>query len=86
MDIIMWGMELLNVHHLPSVSTLKDISSKQQEEVGIRTLRYEGALGNIYYANSLADTIAQVRLFSLSIDLYSRPHWSPSSHLFTGVL
>ena len=61
MDIIMWAMELLKVDHLPSVSTLKDISSKQQEKVGIRTLRYEGALGNIYYANSLADTIAQVR-------------------------
>lgn len=53
-------MELLNVDSLPSLTTLKSLSADQQEYVGIRTFRYEGALGNIYYANSLGDTIAQV--------------------------
>lgn len=61
MDIIIWAMELLNVDYLPSVTTLKNLSSDQQQKVGIRMLRHEGALGHIYYTNSLSDTIAQVR-------------------------
>lgn len=92
MDIIMWAMELLNVDYLPSVSTLKALSRDQQEAVGIRTLRYDGALGHVYYVNSLADTIAQVCFTSSPDSLtsvessvlqeFSNPRVAPHLHFY----
>ncbi|KAI0309831.1 hypothetical protein OF83DRAFT_1179167 [Amylostereum chailletii] len=59
MEMILWAMAILGVNDLPSVSWLKDLSADLQEEYGIRTLRYQGALGHVYYANSIADQIVQ---------------------------
>lgn len=73
----MWAMELLNVDYLPSVSTLKALSADQQEAVGIRTLRYDGALGHVYYVNSMADTIAQVCFQPSQIFLQTSSNSSP---------
>ena len=50
----------LGVSDLPSTSGLKDTVNALQERYGIRTNRHEGALGHIYYTNSLADQISQV--------------------------
>ena len=66
MDIISWGMAVLGIDNLPSISSMKDISDDLQDLYGIQTHRYEGALGHIYYANSLADQIAQVCLFKIN--------------------
>jgi len=60
MEIISWGMAVLGIDNLPSISLMKDISDDLQQSYGIQTHRYEGALGHIYYVNSLADQIAQV--------------------------
>ncbi|THH17637.1 hypothetical protein EW146_g3214 [Bondarzewia mesenterica] len=59
MEIISWGMLHLGIDDLPSVSWLKDMSNVLQDLFGIRTIRYEGALGHVYYTNSLEDMIAQ---------------------------
>ena len=50
----------LGVSDLPSTLGLKDTVNALQERYGIRTNRHEGALGHIYYTNSLADQISQV--------------------------
>lgn len=59
MEIIAWGMFNLGVSDLPSTSGLKETVHTLQERYGIRTNRHEGALGHIYYTNSLADQISQ---------------------------
>ena len=65
MEIILWGMAVLGINNIPSISSMKDISDDLQELYGIWTHCYEGALGHIYYANSLADQIAQVCIFKI---------------------
>jgi len=60
MEIISWGMAVLGIDDLPSISSMKNVSDNLQDLYGIQTHCYEGALGHIYYVNSLADQIAQV--------------------------
>ena len=60
MEIILWGMFNLGVNDIPSISGVKDSVQGLHSQYGIRTLRYSGALGHVYYVNSLADQIAQV--------------------------
>lgn len=59
-------MNALGVDFLPSVVQLKDLNVHMQNVCGIRTLRYEGQLGHLYYVNSIADIVAQVCLRSFS--------------------
>ncbi|ETW79803.1 hypothetical protein HETIRDRAFT_48824 [Heterobasidion irregulare TC 32-1] len=59
MEIITWGMMNLGIDDLPSISSLKDTFGGLQQRYGIRTTRREGALGHVYYTNSLADQICQ---------------------------
>jgi len=66
MEIISWGMAILGIDDLPSISSMKNISDDLQDLYGIQTHRYEGALGHIYYANSLADQIAQVSIIIIN--------------------
>ena len=58
---ICWAMSSLGVPSLPSQYILKNSNNKMHDKYGIRTIRYNGALGHIYYANDLLQIIAQVR-------------------------
>ncbi|VDC00800.1 unnamed protein product [Peniophora sp. CBMAI 1063] len=59
METINWCCTTLGIDSIPSVSWLKEMSDDLQDKIGIRTLRFQGALGHVYYANSLQDQIAQ---------------------------
>ncbi|VDC01359.1 unnamed protein product [Peniophora sp. CBMAI 1063] len=59
METITWAQAALHVDNVPSVSWLKNMSDDLQDKIGIRTLRFQGALGHVYYSNSLQDQIAQ---------------------------
>ncbi|KAI0040193.1 hypothetical protein FA95DRAFT_912230 [Auriscalpium vulgare] len=59
MEIIRWGLAMFGIDNIPSVSWMKELDSDLQRIYGIRTLRHTGALGHIYYTNSLSDIIAQ---------------------------
>lgn len=48
------------VNDVPSLSQRQKMNEILQKYCGINTLRYEGALGHIYYLNSISDLIAQV--------------------------
>ena len=79
MEIISWGMFNLGISDLPSNSGLKETVHALQERFGIRTHRREGALGHIYYTNSLADQVSQVSVWNT----LCRPHHLIS--VFAGI-
>ncbi|KAJ3884694.1 hypothetical protein GG344DRAFT_91457 [Lentinula edodes] len=56
---IHWAMLTLGVPNLPSDRTMDEIDKEMQHMCGIRSIRYNGKLGHIYYANDLAGIIAQ---------------------------
>ncbi|KDQ05534.1 hypothetical protein BOTBODRAFT_122651 [Botryobasidium botryosum FD-172 SS1] len=49
----------LGLEDIPSDRVMDEIDRSLQELCGIQSLRYEGVLGHIYYANDLAAIIAQ---------------------------
>lgn len=53
-------MDMLGIDNVPSLTRLKDIDRMLQSFCGVRTIRYEGNLGHVYYGNNLGDIIAQV--------------------------
>lgn len=53
-------MKSLGVGNLPSVAQLKDSNVRMQGYCGVKSIRYEGQLGHLYYANSIADIVSQV--------------------------
>lgn len=53
-------MLALGVPNLPSDKTMDQIDKEMQCMCGIRSIRYDGKLGHVYYANDLAAIIAQV--------------------------
>ncbi|KAI6028105.1 hypothetical protein EDC04DRAFT_2869165 [Pisolithus marmoratus] len=59
LQVILWGLSVLGVDNVPSTRMLKDIDSMLQSQYGIPSVRYEGALGHIYYINHLPSIIAQ---------------------------
>ncbi|KAI0782792.1 hypothetical protein C8Q75DRAFT_795782 [Abortiporus biennis] len=59
MEVILWSMAILGVDDVPSVSVMKEINATLQVLCGVDTIRYEGKLGHVYYANDLASIIAQ---------------------------
>ncbi|KAI0311059.1 hypothetical protein OF83DRAFT_1177947 [Amylostereum chailletii] len=58
-EIILWGMSMFGISNLPSVGVMKALDADLQDLYGIRSIRYDGALGHPYYVNNLADIIAQ---------------------------
>ncbi|KAG5633997.1 hypothetical protein H0H81_003978 [Sphagnurus paluster] len=58
-ETIHWAMQVLGVADLPSDRTMDDINRALQDLCGIESLRYDGALGHIYYSNDLAGILAQ---------------------------
>lgn len=64
--LIVTLLRKLGFQNVPSASTLKDLDSALQKAFGIQTIRYEGALGHIYYVNDIRAIIAQVRIASLN--------------------
>ncbi|KAH7891086.1 hypothetical protein F5I97DRAFT_1795506, partial [Phlebopus sp. FC_14] len=59
MNVILWSLTVLGVNNVPSSKVLKDVDALLQRCCGVETVCYEGQLGHIYYANSLASLIAQ---------------------------
>ena len=66
-DIINWGMKALGIPQIPSGNAVKGLVQTLQSACGVKTIRHEGALGHVYYANDLLTLIAQV-----SFDLPNR--------------
>ncbi|KAI5982242.1 hypothetical protein EDC04DRAFT_2915769 [Pisolithus marmoratus] len=59
LQVILWGLSVLGVDNVPSTRILKDIDSALQSQYGIPSVRYQGALGHVYYVNHLPSIIAQ---------------------------
>ncbi|KAJ3792065.1 hypothetical protein GGU11DRAFT_750597 [Lentinula aff. detonsa] len=59
LDLFLWLLRINGVPDVPSVKTMKTLNEAIQKMCGIDTLCYDGALGNQYYVNSLAQMIAQ---------------------------
>ncbi|KIY53297.1 hypothetical protein FISHEDRAFT_33763, partial [Fistulina hepatica ATCC 64428] len=72
LDLFLWLLQVNGVDYVPSSSSLKRAHIALQKIVGIRTIRYAGALGNPYYANSMGDIIAQM----------SNPRVRPHLHFY----
>ncbi|KAI6116436.1 hypothetical protein F5141DRAFT_1187659 [Pisolithus sp. B1] len=52
-------LSILGVDNIPSTRVLKDIDNSLQSQYRIPLVRYQGALGHIYYVNYLPSIIAQ---------------------------
>ncbi|KAJ3967685.1 hypothetical protein EV361DRAFT_769198, partial [Lentinula raphanica] len=59
MEVVTWALSAFGIDNVPSVSVMKSVDAYLQSLCGIRTIRYEGALGHIYYMNDLAGIIRQ---------------------------
>ncbi|KAI5990253.1 hypothetical protein EDD15DRAFT_2453804 [Pisolithus albus] len=59
LQVILWALSISGVDNVPSTRLLKDIDSSLQSQYGIPSVRYEGALGHIYYVNHLPSIITQ---------------------------
>ncbi|KAJ3915248.1 hypothetical protein F5877DRAFT_92367 [Lentinula edodes] len=56
---IHWAMLALGVPNLPSDRTMDNIDKEMQRLCGVQSIRYEGKLGHLYYANDFAALISQ---------------------------
>ncbi|KAL1692476.1 hypothetical protein GGG16DRAFT_51549 [Schizophyllum commune] len=57
---VRWAMSAAGLAETPpSDSKMDSVDRDLQEKCGIRSLRYEGKLGHVYYANDLAGIVAQ---------------------------
>lgn len=52
---------MLGIANRPSVAMLKTVDEILQARCGIESIRYQGPLGHVYYANDLGSLMAQVR-------------------------
>ncbi|KAJ3009280.1 hypothetical protein NUW54_g2837 [Trametes sanguinea] len=57
--VIHWALSALGVKDVPSSDVTDRVLKTLQDICGVASIRYEGALGHIYYANDLAGIIAQ---------------------------
>lgn len=58
---VRWAMSAAGLAETPpSDSKMDSVDRDLQEKCGIRSLRYEGKLGHVYYVNDLAGIVAQV--------------------------
>ena len=62
MEIVTWALSAFGINNVPSVDVMKSVDDYLQSLCGIHTVRYQGALGHIYYMNDLAGIIRQVRV------------------------
>lgn len=61
LNVLLWLLRVNNITlDIPSLKSMKNLQTKLHSLHGIRTLRYDGAFGNKYYVNSIADIISQV--------------------------
>jgi hypothetical protein len=63
LDLFLWLLKVNDVDDVPSVKAMQTLNDMLQKMCGIDTIKYKGALGHIYYVNSLAQIIAQVCTF-----------------------
>lgn len=63
-ELVRYLLEINNVQDVPSVRQIKLIKERLRKLCSVRTIEYKGSLGNLYYVNSLADIIRQVRLLN----------------------
>ncbi|PBK90657.1 hypothetical protein ARMGADRAFT_866159, partial [Armillaria gallica] len=59
LDLFLWILKENGVDDVPSVKSMKSLNAKLQMLCGIDSIAYKGALGNLYYVNSLSQIIAQ---------------------------
>ncbi|KAF8919278.1 hypothetical protein CPB85DRAFT_1529674 [Mucidula mucida] len=59
LDLFLWLLSANSVPDVPSVKSMQTLNKHLQKLCGIESIRYDGALGHVYYVNSLADIIAQ---------------------------
>ena len=63
LDVLLWLLRVNDIAlDIPSLKSIKNLETKLHSVHGIRTLLYNGAFGNKYYVNSIADIISQVNL------------------------
>ncbi|KIK60034.1 hypothetical protein GYMLUDRAFT_59756 [Collybiopsis luxurians FD-317 M1] len=59
LEVILWAIQVLGVPDVPSVASMKEVQKMLDAVCGVRTLQYHGALGHIYYTNSLEDIVSR---------------------------
>ncbi|KAK7438400.1 hypothetical protein VKT23_018013 [Stygiomarasmius scandens] len=59
LETISWALRVNGVNHVPSLDSQKHARRMLDAICGISTIRYSGALGHIYYVNSLAEIISR---------------------------
>ncbi|KAF8883584.1 hypothetical protein CPB85DRAFT_1442386 [Mucidula mucida] len=59
LDLFLWLLSANSVPDVLSVKSMQTLNERLQKLCGIESIRYNGALGHVYYVNSLADIIAQ---------------------------
>ncbi|KAG6835923.1 hypothetical protein H0H93_013288 [Arthromyces matolae] len=59
LDILLWLLRVNDIENVPSVSSIKRMNKDLQSRSGVRTMEYNGALGNRYSCNSLSDIVSQ---------------------------
>ncbi|KAF7358543.1 hypothetical protein MVEN_00905200 [Mycena venus] len=59
LDLFLWLLKVNNVDDVPSIKQMQKINLALQKVCGIETISCNGALGNKYFVNNLAQIIAQ---------------------------
>ncbi|KDQ25284.1 hypothetical protein PLEOSDRAFT_1027446, partial [Pleurotus ostreatus PC15] len=59
LEIYLWSLRMFGVNKVPSIQMVKDFEDDLQARCGIKTLRREGKLGNLFYLNDLAGIVSQ---------------------------
>ncbi|KAH9899608.1 hypothetical protein C8Q73DRAFT_680493 [Cubamyces lactineus] len=57
--VIHWALLALGVKDVPSEHTVDRVTGSLQQICGISSLRYQGAMGHVYYVNDFAQIVAQ---------------------------
>jgi hypothetical protein len=60
LDLFLWLLKVNDVDDVPSVKSMQSLNAALQGMCGIESIKYKGALGHMYYMNSLPQIIAQV--------------------------
>ncbi|KAF7362836.1 hypothetical protein MVEN_00633400 [Mycena venus] len=59
LNLFLWLLKVNEVDDVPSIKQMQKINLALQKVCGIQTISYNGALGNKYFVNNLAQIIAQ---------------------------
>jgi hypothetical protein len=60
LKVILWIMRETGSKDVPSFSSFRKSQSALRKQSAIRTHPYKSSLGNIFYTNDIADSIAKV--------------------------